>query len=79
MKELKLKKFYLENYPNDDMGERIDETKTFDDLYDAVKTGEDVYDVIGISDSLIRERLFKKLAEVKNMPYIDLYNGWLYS
>ena len=79
MEELKLKKFYLENHPNDNMGERIDETKTFEDLYDAIKTGGDVYDVIGIADSLIRDRLFKKLAEVKNIPYIDLYNGWLYS
>jgi hypothetical protein len=37
----------------------------------------DIYQYIGVSDSIVRERLFEKLAETLNVGYDYIYNLWL--
>jgi len=61
-----IKNFYLENFPTDELGNEIKENVTFAGLLDALHTKGDVYEYVGVWDSLIRERLFYKLAEELN-------------
>jgi hypothetical protein len=69
---MKIREFYLENYPTDELGIEIDPTATFGGLYQALGDYDDVYEYIGVGDSLIRERLFEKLAEITGHEYEDL-------
>lgn len=74
---MKIREFYLENYPNDELGLELNETPTFAGLLNQLITNSDVYRYIGVSDSLVRERLFTKLAEELNTTYDYVYNLWL--
>ena len=73
-----IKDFYLENYPTDELGVELIETATFVGLLDVLHNNtKDVYDYIGVGDSLVRERLFARLAEILEMPYDYVYKLWL--
>jgi hypothetical protein len=74
---MKIREFYLENYPTDELGWVLNETPTFAGLLNQLIVGGDVYRYIGVSDSLIRERLFEKLAEELETSYDYVYNLWL--
>ena len=74
--DVKLKDWYIQNYPTDDLGEKISDI-TFDDLWTALNEGVEIYSVIGVNDSLVRERLFGHLSELKNVDYNVVYNEWL--
>jgi len=72
-----IKEFYLNNYPTDDMGEELNDKATFAGLVTHLFGDMDVYDYIGVSDSLVRERLFSELANQLNTSYDYVYNLWL--
>lgn len=72
-----LKDWYTKTYPTDDLGIDITDRKTFEDLYKAIENGVDVYSVIGVGDSLVRERLFEQLAKIKGKKYSEIYDLWL--
>jgi len=74
---MKIKEFYLETYPTDELGLELKETPTFPGLLNKLIVGEDVYRYIGVTDSIVRERLFEKLAETLNVSYDYVYNLWL--
>jgi hypothetical protein len=69
--------WYAKNYPSDDLGQEITPDTTFADLETALNNNWDVYVTIGVADSLVRERLFEKLAELKQVDYSEIYNKWL--
>ena len=72
-----IKEYYVENFPTDDLGLELNETPTFPGLLNKLIVGEDVYRYIGVTDSIVRERLFKKLAETLNVSYDYVYKLWL--
>jgi hypothetical protein len=72
-----IREFYLANYPTDDLGLELNETPTFAGLLNQLIVGGDVYRYIGVGDSIIRERLFERLAEELNVKYDYVYNLWL--
>jgi len=74
---MKLKEFYLETYPTDELGLELNETPTFPGLLNQLIIGGDVYNYIGVGDSIIRERLFEKLADSMEVSYDYVYNLWL--
>jgi len=74
---MKLKGFYLCEYPTDELGVELNENATLVGLLDTLHAGGDVYEYIGVGDSLVRERLFAKLAEELSTPYEYVYNLWL--
>ena len=76
-KDVSLKYWYEFNYPEDDMGEDINPKSTFAGLVTHLFGNMDVYDYIGVTDSLVRERLFEELARQLNKPYDFVYNMWL--
>lgn len=72
-----IKEYYLSNYPTDELGNEIDTNATFVGLFHILDTYEDVYKYIGIADSIIRERIFEKLANEMAVDYNEIYNQWL--
>jgi hypothetical protein len=72
-----IREFYLENYPTDELGLELNETPTFSGLLNQLITSGDVYRYIGVGDSVIRERLFERLAKELNVKYEYVYNLWL--
>lgn len=77
LNETKLKEWYTEQYPTDDMGEELDGDKTLLDVFNLMADGYDFYDIIGVCDSIIRERVFTKLANVMKVDYQVIYYLWL--
>jgi hypothetical protein len=53
--------------------------ETYLGLFRELVAARDIYKFIGVSDSLVRERLFDKLAKLLNEPYEYIYNLWLNS
>jgi hypothetical protein len=66
-----LKNFYQAYYPSDEMGEEIRFESTFEGLLENINKP---YDYIGVFDSIVRERLFDKLAKLKGVDYDSIYN-----
>jgi hypothetical protein len=77
MRDMNIKKFYLKKYPTDELGLEIDKNANFVGLLNELYTGGDVYEYIGVGDSVIRERLFERLAEELGTPYDYVYNLWM--
>jgi hypothetical protein len=75
----KIKDWYTKNYPDDDLGVEINDNNTFEDLWNGIHKHMDIYDVIGVGDSVIRERLFEHLSEIKDVNYDYIYKKWLES
>ena len=72
-----IKEFYLSTYPADELGNEINAKATFDGLNNILNKYKNVYDYIGACDSLIRERIFEKLAEIKAVDYSEIYDKCL--
>lgn len=73
----KLKEWYTTNHPDDELGAEINPDSTFQNLFDALDQYKDVYEVIGVGDSLVRERLFEGLAEITGYDYQIIYEQWM--
>ena len=72
---MNIKKWYLETFPDDEMGENINDNADFTEMdYYEVRH---IYDYLGDIDTVIRERVFQKLASLLNMEYKEVYDIWL--
>lgn len=60
----KIKDWYIKNYPTDDLGEEINDTITFKSFWGYTSQGYDVYEVLGVGDSVVRERVEEKLSQI---------------
>jgi hypothetical protein len=76
---MNLKDFYCDYYPEDELGFDINDKANFTGLLNKLHIKQDIYNYIGVSDSLIRERLFLKLSEIIDVSYDYIYNLWLKS
>ena len=74
---MKIKNWYLTVYSDDSMGLEIKENITFEELFHVLDRYQDVYEFLGVNDSVIRERVFTKLAEVMEVNYGYIYEQWL--
>jgi hypothetical protein len=80
-----IRSWYVKHYSSDELGTELDGDITFDDLYtfineeggDFYKYDGDFYKYIGVGDSVIRERLFEQLADIKGVKYEVIYKMWL--
>ena len=72
-----IREFYVKNYPTDDLGAGINPTATFPGLLNKLIVSADVYEYLYVYDSIVRERLFEKLAEELEVSYEYVYNLWL--
>lgn len=69
--------WYTENYPEDELGTDIREGLSFYDLYETLDNYMNVYTVLGVDDSIVRERVFDKLSELMDVDYDYIYQQWL--
>lgn len=78
MNEL-IKEFYAKNYPADGMVNDMNDNISFQEILNELIKGNgyNIYEIIGVSDSLIRERVFLGLSEVMNLEYEYIYELWL--
>ena len=72
-----IREYYLSKYPTDELGVELNETPTFAGLLNQLIVGGDVYRYIGVADSIVRERLFERLAEELNVKYDYVYDLWI--
>ena len=74
----RVRAWYLKTFPDDEAGADIDKTLTWKKLRDAINNGlgSDIYRVIGVGDSVIRERVFEGLADVLRTTFDNVYDAW---
>ena len=75
----KIRSWYMKAFPQDNRGKYLDLYNTFEDLWNAIHNNQNVYHIMGERDSLIRERLFDKLSQIKGVKYDYIYDKWLES
>ena len=73
------KVWYMNKYPSDEYAIFLKDGITFGELWNCLKNGNDFYRFSGANDSLVRERLFVKMAEIFNVPYDFIYGMWIAS
>jgi len=71
---MNIKNYYIKAFPSDNLGEEINANATFNGLFENIT---EPYSYIGVYDSIVRERVFDKLANLKGVPYSDIYNLWI--
>jgi hypothetical protein len=72
-----VKDWYIKEYTTDELGQEINEKITFYDIFYALDRYKNIYEVLGVGDSLVRERVFKKLADIMKVEYNYIYEQWL--
>jgi hypothetical protein len=72
-----IREYYLTKYPTDELGQGINPTATFAGLLNQLIVSGDVYAYLYVYDSIIRERLFERLAEELEVSYDYVYNLWV--
>lgn len=77
--QTKIREWYLSAYPEDELGNEINPNATFNDVFEWLDNYKDIYELIGVHDSLVRERIFSALSEVMNCDYDYIYDQWLKS
>lgn len=76
-----VKDWYLNAYPDDELGNEINPDVNFQSLLVTIQLNRgDVYDLLGVHDSTIRERVFAKASELLSTltkhPLDRLYTVW---
>lgn len=72
-----IKETYCTAYPTDDCGKEINPKLTFAHAFAGMAEKKDFYNIIGVNDSLVRERVFAMMATAGNVTYNDVYNLWM--
>jgi hypothetical protein len=72
-----IQSWYLNTFLDDAEGVNLKRNVTFEQAYNCLKSKEDFYEFIGIADTIIRERIFEKIAELYEIDYSVVYNQWL--
>lgn len=69
-----IKQWYTKAYKTDEMGQEINPNVTF---MEVLSDAENVYDLLGVTDSVVRERVFDELSKRTNIPYEKIYDMWM--
>ena len=72
----KIRDFYMEAYPTDELGKDINGGVDFNDAYECLQVGYDFYSFLGVGDSIVRERVFDALATLMGCSYDHIYYQW---
>lgn len=70
-----IKEWYVKEYPNDPLGPRL--AGTFGGAMQCLLSGGDFYGYVTEADSLVRERIFFKLAKMLGVEYDEIYRLWI--
>ena len=73
-----IRKWYHAAFPTDDLWTEIRPQATFMSIFQVIDRYGNFYKAIGEGiDSIIRERIFQKLAGITGEPYEVVYETWL--
>ncbi|MGE4353532.1 MAG: hypothetical protein AB7D36_05560 [Oscillospiraceae bacterium] len=72
-----VKAWYISKFRDDELGRDIKASITFKDVFEALDNYNNIYHIIGVGDSVIRERIFEQLADVMRVDYDYIYSQWL--
>lgn len=78
--QVNIKKWYIQEFPTDEVGETLNENISFLDLHNLIfsKDERDVKELLGgDADTIVRERCFEKLSELEGIDYDVIYTKWL--
>jgi hypothetical protein len=75
-KRINVRNWYMKTFPTDELGVDIDKRISLLDVYEKLSKGVDAYKIIGVNDSVVRERIFEKLSKVLGLDYDVIYNMW---
>lgn len=75
---MNIKKFYCEAFPTDELGLEINPQANFESLWMVIRGGL-FEEYIGVSDSVVRERIFERFSELCGHDYYYIYQEWLNS
>ena len=73
-----IRDWYTQAFPDDELGYIIDPDATFADAVKFMAYGGEVYEYLGVVDSLVREKVFSKIAAITGVEYEDVYDLWLH-
>jgi hypothetical protein len=73
----KIQKWYVNEFPTDELGVEINSTITFNDLLLALDSSKEIYSFLGVHDSIVRERVFDELSVRMGVDYDYIYDKWL--
>lgn len=74
--ETSIKTAYQTLYPEDNIGHQLNDV-TFEDVFQTLDNYQSIYKLIGVYDSLIRERIFSMLAVIMDVEYAYIYAQWM--
>lgn len=77
MMDFGIQDWYVNTFTTDEVGKDIKSSVKFIDVVNALNKRKDVYKVIGVSDSVVRERVFGEIASRLGIDYDEVYNIWL--
>ena len=63
-----IREWYAVVFPSDELASEIQDI-SFYDLVDRMNHGEDVYEILGVNDSIVRERVFDQTAQILRVDY----------
>lgn len=76
-----IKAWYMLSFSDDDMGKELSSSATFGGLFETLDSYEDVYEYLFgdpmKGDTIVRERVFARLAGLLSVPYEYVYEQWL--
>lgn len=75
--QTKVKNWYIGAFPTDELGKDINPLITFQDVYCQLYVCGSIYALLGVEDSIVRERVFDCLATLMNCSYDIIYYQWL--
>ena len=73
----KVRDWYALEFPSDDLGADISDI-TFDGVVECLNRGSDVYEALGVADSIVRERVFDRTAELLQVDYNVIFKKWIH-
>ena len=77
MENQNIKQWYKKEYSTDTLGQELNNNITFYGLFETLDNYQNTHKFLGVSDSVIRERIFAKLAQIMNVDYDCIYEQWL--
>lgn len=69
----KIKSWYVDLYPDDEMAADIPTGLTFNEFYERLGK-EDAYEILKADDSIVRERVFLAVSEMVGIDYEELWD-----
>ena len=77
LRNINVNEDYVTDFPTDDLGKEINKDLNFLQLFNGLLCGKDIYEMLGVEDSIIRERVLERLAYLMGIDYQIIYYLWL--